>query len=211
MISMLLLAAAAMTPTAVDAERAFARDSQRIGQWSAFRRYADPDAVMFTPQAVWAHEFLKDRKDPPRSLRWSPSESFVSCDGRTAVNSGPWASANGKSNGYFTTVWQRDKGRWLWVYDGGDDLAAPRARRTQPRVRRASCRGTPKAPPMFAMPPAVKRVRTGPPADAGRGLSADRTLAWVWRVEGKGARQFRTFLWNGSHYEQVLYNQTSGT
>ena len=61
MIFALLLASAAF-PTAVDAERAFARDSQRIGQWTAFRQYADRDAVMFTPQAVWAQNFLKDRK-----------------------------------------------------------------------------------------------------------------------------------------------------
>jgi hypothetical protein len=205
-----LLVAAASVPTAVDAERAFARDARRIGQWAAFRRYADPDAVMFTPQAIWAHEFLKGRKNPPRSVRWWPNESYVSCDGRTAVNSGPSVGADRKSHGYFTTVWQRDKSRWTWVYDAGDDLEKPRVRRSQPVVRRASCRGAPKAAPMFAMPPAIKRPRSGPPADTGRGLSADRTLAWVWRVEGKGARQFRAFLWNGSHYEQVLYNQTSG-
>ena len=59
----LLLAAAAATPaiaqgsparSAVEAERAFARDAQRLGQWTAFRKYADLDAVMFNPQAVWA-------------------------------------------------------------------------------------------------------------------------------------------------------------
>ena len=51
----LLIAAASLT--AVDAERAFARDARRIGQWTAFRKYADDTAVMFTPQAIWAHEF----------------------------------------------------------------------------------------------------------------------------------------------------------
>ena len=48
---------------------------------------------MFTPQAVWAHEFLAGRKDPPQSMRWWPAESYVSCDGRTAINTGPWATA----------------------------------------------------------------------------------------------------------------------
>jgi hypothetical protein len=28
-------------------------------------------------------------------------------------------------------------------------------------------------------------------------------------VEPKGARQFRAYLWNGTHYEQVVYNQTA--
>ena len=58
MIVALLLAAAAAPAakappmTAIDAELAFARDARRIGQWSAFRKWADNDAVMFTPQAV---------------------------------------------------------------------------------------------------------------------------------------------------------------
>jgi hypothetical protein len=205
----LFLAAAAL-PSAIDAERAFARDAQRLGQWTAFRRYAHPDAVMFNPQAVWAHEFLRGRKDPKQSVGWAPAESFVSCDGRTAVNTGPWTRNSGRSHGYFTTVWQRERGRWQWVYDAGDELKAPRRSRATPLVRRASCRGKPVGgPSLIAMPPA-KRPRSGPPADAGRGLSADRTLAWAWRVEPKGALQFRTFLWNGLRYEQVLYNQTQG-
>ena len=84
MIAALLLAAS--VPSAIDAEYAFARDAQRIGQWTAFRKYADRDAVMFTPQAVWARDFLQDRKDPPKAVSWRPTDSFVSCDGRTAAD-----------------------------------------------------------------------------------------------------------------------------
>jgi hypothetical protein len=43
MIAALLLAAS--VPTAVDAEQAFNRDAQRIGQWTAFRKWADKDAT----------------------------------------------------------------------------------------------------------------------------------------------------------------------
>ena len=64
MITAFLLAAAPIA-TAVDAEIAFARDAKRIGQWTAFRKWADRDAVMFTPKAVWAQTFLKTVKDPP--------------------------------------------------------------------------------------------------------------------------------------------------
>ena len=77
------------------------RDAQRIGQWTAFRKYADRDAVMFTPQAVWARDFLKDRKDPPKAISWRPAHSFVSCDGRTAVNTGPWFSAGRQARRLF--------------------------------------------------------------------------------------------------------------
>jgi hypothetical protein len=73
-----LIAAASIT--AVDAERALTHDAQRIGQWTAFRKYADETAVMFNPQAVWAHQFLASLKNPPQALIRGPLESWVSCD-----------------------------------------------------------------------------------------------------------------------------------
>ena len=50
MIAALLFTAS--VPTAVDAEFAFARDAHRNGQWTAFRKWADKDAVVFNPQAT---------------------------------------------------------------------------------------------------------------------------------------------------------------
>ena len=97
MIAALLFTAS--VPTAVDAEFAFARDAHRNGQWTAFRKWADKDAVVFNPQAIWARDFLKDKKDPPKSISWRPGHSFVSCDGRTAVNTGPWFTAAGRPGG----------------------------------------------------------------------------------------------------------------
>ena len=47
-LALLLAAAAPIAPTsALDVERAFAADAQRLGQWTAFRKYAAPDALMF--------------------------------------------------------------------------------------------------------------------------------------------------------------------
>jgi hypothetical protein len=137
MIDLLLAASLA---TAIDAEHAFAGDAQRIGQWTAFRKYADESAVMFTPQAVWAHEFLGPLKDPPKAISWGPSDSWVSCDGRTSINRGPWNSASGKSHGYFTTVWVRGGKGWKWTYDGGDSLAEPMAMPKKLRALPASRR-----------------------------------------------------------------------
>jgi hypothetical protein len=204
MIAALLLAAAA--PTAVDTESAFARDAQRIGQWAAFRKYADHDAVMFTPQAVWARDFLKDRKEPPKSVRWWPAHSWVSCDSRTAVNTGPFINADGKSHGYFTTVWQRANGKWTWAYDGGDGLNGPLPKQTKPQVHRASCSGKAPGAPIIPPPPLTPKQARTTPEDNGRGESADKTLGWDWKVEKNGARRFRVFAWNGQRYAQVLYN-----
>ncbi|MEP7129913.1 MAG: hypothetical protein ABI770_02165 [Sphingomicrobium sp.] len=204
MIIALLLAASA--PTAIDAEYAFARDAQRIGQWTAFRKYADRDAVMFTPQAVWARDFLKDRKDPPKAIGWRPSDSFSSCDGRTTVNTGPWFNLGGEPGGYFTTVWQRSTRKWRWVYDGGGPLqaAAPSAA-TRPRIHRAACSKAPGAP-IIPPPPLTAKQARSTPDDNGRGQSADKTLGWDWRVDKKGARKLRVYMWNGTRYAQVIYN-----
>ena len=202
MIAALLLAAAA--PSAIDAERAFAADAQKIGQWAAFRKYAEPSAVMFDPQAVWAQEFLQGRKDPPRAIQWWPARSFVSCDGGLAVNTGPWR--NGNRNGYFTTVWVRQKdGGWKWTYDGGDGLKTPLARPAKPAVTRASCLGLRRLRSVYAsQTPTTARIAGKPPADAGQGRSADGTLSWSWTVARDGDRHFEAKLWNGRRYRTVL-------
>lgn len=205
MIAAFLLAAAA-TPTAVDAEQAFARDAQRIGQWTAFRKWAGKDAVMFTPQAAWARDFLKDRPDPPKSIRWRPAHSFVSCDGGIAVNTGPWFRADGAPGGYFTTVWQRANGEWRWVYDGGGALAGRPAPPRPARIHRASCATRAPGAPIPAPPPLTPKQALKTPVDNGRGESADRTLGWEWKVDKTGDRKLRVFLWNGARYAQVLYN-----
>jgi hypothetical protein len=199
----LLLAAASMT--AVDAERAFAADAKRIGQWTAFRKYADETAVMFTPQAVWAREFLAPLKDPPKAISWGPSDSWVSCDGRTAINRGPWTSASGKAHGYFTTVWFREGKAWKWSYDGGDTLPAPMALPKKPRVQRAVCSGMAKIPQEYReeVKPTA-RIAGKPPADAGQGRSADGTLIYEWKVAKDGERHFEAKLWNGNDYRTIL-------
>ena len=199
----LLIAAASLT--AVDAERAFARDARRVGQWTAFRKYADETAVMFTPQAVWAHEFLAGKKDPPKSIVWGPSHSWTSCDGRTAITRGPWASAMGKWSGYFTTVWVREQAGWQWTYDAGDTLTAPKALPKKVRVQRASCAGREKIPGEYReeVKPTA-RIAGKPPADAGQGRSADGTLIYGWKVAASGERHFQAKLWNGRDYRTVL-------
>lgn len=201
-----LFVAAATAPTAVDAERAFARDAQSEGQWTAFRKWADKDAVMFTPQAAWARDFLKDRKDPPASVRWWPTRSFVSCDGRTAVNTGPWLAAQGSLGGYFTTVWQHDRDKWRWVYDGGGPLHGPAPAMKPPTVRRAACVSRAPGAPIQPPPPLTPAQSMKSPVDNGRGQSADRTLGWDWKVDKRGGRTFRVYLWTGRKYAEVLHN-----
>ncbi|HJP69306.1 MAG TPA: hypothetical protein VJ846_10420 [Sphingomicrobium sp.] len=201
MIAAFVLAVARIS-SATDAEIAFVRDTRKIGQWSAFRKWADRDAVMFAPHAVWARSFLKRLKDPPRSISWRPAQSFVSCDGRTAVNTGPWFTQDSALGGYFTMIWQRTPTGWRWVYEGG--IPTPAEKANGPKVKRASCDGEASGPPI-APPPMLGRHRTiAGPQDAGRGLSADKTLGWDWKVSARGARTLRVFLWTGGRYAKVI-------
>ena len=204
MIAAFLLAAS--VPTAIDAERAFAREAQTIGMWTAFRKYADRDAVMFTPQAVWVQTFLKDRKDPPKSISWRPAHSFVSCDGRTAVNTGPWFGHDGKPGGYFTTVWQRTGRQWRWAYDGGGPLGGSLSDRLRPQTHLASCARRAPGAPIIPPPLLTPRQARTTPEDSGRGQSADKTLGWDWKVDKHGGRKFRVYQWSGWGYAQVLFN-----
>ena len=182
--------------SAVEAERAFNRMAQTQGQWAAFRAHATDDAVMFLPQPSNAQAFLKDRKDPVIAVQWWPAESYVACDGTTAVNTGPWVRPGG--SGYFTTVWHRQgDGGWKWSYDAGDALAKPRALPDQPKVRRAAYSGKPVPPP----PPSGERT--------GGGASPDGTLIWRWDVEANGARRFVASLWTGRRYVPVVEDRVA--
>ena len=210
MLILVLAAMGAATPTAVDAERALSRDAQSNGQWTALKAYADPDAVLLTPQAEWADEFLKGKKDPPASRRWSPNASFVSCDGNIAVNTGPWTSADGRQSGYFTTLWQREKGQWRWLSHSEESLNKPVTARRSPILRKASCKGRAPGAPLMSPPSKRTGPRGATPDDFGRGESADRTLGWDWRVGQKDSRHLRIFLWTGRRYTVALNQKNIG-
>jgi hypothetical protein len=200
-VALLLASAAPVTP--VEAERAFAADAQSLGQWSAFRKWADPTAVMWTPQATWAHEFLKNRKDPATAVRWWPSHSWQACDGRTAVNVGPWQLPN--AHGRFITLWMRQpSGAWRWSADG--QLTAP-ARHAVPRkpvVRRAACGNKALRARMVSADYARPLNRTAAPGDSGYARSADGTLLFSWTVAADGVRRHRVQLWTGRRFALVL-------
>jgi hypothetical protein len=207
MLALLVAAAAVPAPAtgALDAEYAFIRAAEQQGQWTAFRRFAHPDAVMFTPETVWAQQWLKGRADPPRTIEWRPAISFVSCDGRTAVNQGPWLSASGKASGTFTTVWRADGRTWRWVYDGGKAAVGPVSWPAKAEVKQAACARKLPGPPVASPPPAVRHRNGSPPDDFGRGVSADKTLGWDWKLSEPGkVRHFRVFLWNGRSYDLAI-------
>ena len=199
---LIALALAAAGPvTAIDAERAFAADAQKIGQWTAFRAWSTADAQMFTPQPVNAHSFIKGRKNPSEAVKWAPAASFVSCDGALAVNTGPWTRNGGNSVGYFTTVWKRQPdATWKWTYDSGDELTVARQLPWQPLVRAASCRNAKR----LAKGANIRPTGDRPSMARGYDRSVDGTLFYSWSMTRGGAREFSAYLWNGDRYERVV-------
>jgi hypothetical protein len=191
-----LLLAATVPQTALDAERAFARDARTLGQWTAFRKWAASDATMFAPQPIKAQAWLKDRKDPAKAIAWWPTASYVSCDGSLAVNTGGWKQPDG-SVGYFTTVWAKQiGGGWKWIVDSGDQSTIAQSARAIPKIRSASCQG--KA---LEVEPALSVDDAGSMA---LGQSHDRTLWWRWEAGPNGGRLFSAYLWNGKSFDPVI-------
>lgn len=191
MIAAAILIAAAAPQSAIDAELTFAADAQSKGQWAAFRAHAATDGVMFVPEPVKAQQWLQGRKEPPVSVMWWPAQSWTSCDGTIAVNTGPWLRDGGRSAGYFTTVWQKQPdGRWQWLLDHGDSLDRPRSASDSPETRRASCRDLPAS--------------AGAPAGDGGGASADNSLRWRWNVHENGARIVWAEIWDGQAYRMIV-------
>ncbi|MEQ1497257.1 MAG: hypothetical protein ABL914_01235 [Novosphingobium sp.] len=177
-------------PSAViAAEIGFARLAQEKGQWTAFRTTATKDAVMFTPQPVYAQLFLKGKADPAKAVAWQPHQVWSSCDGTMAITRGAWQAPDGTS-GYFTTVWQRQKdGKYKWTLDQGDPLPMPLDAPEMIVAKVADC------------PAGYRADRASKPRDfkgklpaldpahlAGR--SHDGTLGWDVTVAPTGARRF---------------------
>lgn len=162
--------------TVLDAERAFAADARTLGQWTAFRKWAAPDATMFVPQPVNAQAWLKDRKDPPRAIDWWPTAAWMSCDGTLAADTGGWRQPDG-SVGYFSTVWQRQAdGGWKWVLDHGDVLAKPRTRPIFTHVGKAVCQRP------FHRSGLIVYDADSPAPVTGTISSRDATLSITWSV-----------------------------
>jgi ketosteroid isomerase-like protein len=108
-------------PTAViAAERAFATRASDVGWVLAFKEYAAPDAVNFTPEPGNAHAWLNKQKDDgDKALAWWPAFAGASAAGDLGFTTGP-ARYAGKPVGNYFTVWKKQPdGRWLWIFDAG--------------------------------------------------------------------------------------------
>jgi hypothetical protein len=197
---------------AIAAELAFARLAQEKGQWTAFKATAAPDAVMAEPQLVFAQTWLNNRPNPPVAVVWQPHEVWSSCDGSVMVTTGAWQRAG--AQGWYTTVWQRQKkGDYKWVFDHGDRAEQPLAPPEMIAAHVAECPARrPRAP---GPPPTAK----GKPAKAvpvpldplrREGRSDDGTLTWLVTIDATGARRFTARISNAGATEEIRNVRVAG-
>ena len=188
-------------PSAViAAELAFARLAQEKGQWTAFLETSTGNAVMFVPQPVNAHEWLRRQTNPPEAVRWQPHQVWSSCDGTLAVTKGAWQRPDG-SVGYFTTVWERQrKGEYKWVMDQGDTLTEPLAAPDLIGATAATCGSQPTPP---------TTVLAGPADKLNSGASRDGTLRWHVVTRPDGSRVVGASYWDGTSWQEAIDEQVA--
>ncbi len=188
---------AAQPSTIVAVEIAFARAAREQGQWTAFKQFAAPGALLHGANGPFPIEpWLATQTDPPQAVQWEPRAVVISCDGALAVSQGRYRDPEGKV-GNFVTVWERQSsGEYRYVFDaGGDDVPQPPPRKPVEGEGGivvtamdsvlgmvASCpRGGSEIPP----PPAIP---VGEDGKTDARLSRDGTLRWRWEHRADGTR-----------------------
>jgi hypothetical protein len=183
----------------IAAELAFARLAQEKGQWTAFAETSTDEAVMFVPQPVNAHEWLRGRANPAQAVRWQPHQVWSSCDGTLAVTKGAWQRADG-TVGYFTTVWERQRdGEYKWVMDQGDGLEQALAAPEFVGAVAADCATRPVAEAIAAVGSAELR----------QGQSKDGTLRWAVVTSSDGSRRVSARYWDGAAWQDAIREEVA--
>jgi hypothetical protein len=97
----------------VDAEQSFNKLVERKGIKEAFLSVADPEGVVFKPEAVKIIDFYNSIDKQPGTLTWKPKFGRISANGDLAFTAGPYVYQNGKTEddkvfGDYVSVWRAD-------------------------------------------------------------------------------------------------------
>ncbi|MFL0354881.1 hypothetical protein ACI5KX_00260 [Erythrobacter sp. GH1-10] len=209
----------AQPSTIVATESAFARAAREQGQWTAFREFAAPGALIHGRNGtIVAEPWLAQQSDPESPVQWGPRTVVMSCDGATAVSVGRFQTPEGIV-GNFVTVWERQSDRdYKWVYDvGGPDVPQPPPRKqfedgdivvTAIDAVQGLVATCPRAGETVPPPPALSLASDNPGAAK---LSRDGTLRWRWEHLTDG-RKFVSadYFFNGRWVTAVEETLASG-
>lgn len=154
-----------------EAERAFAHLGETEGIGPAFRRFAAPDAILFSPAPAPAHL----EGNPPGKLRWWPTYAGIAVSGDLGFTTGPFVfEGKSRRHGHFFTIWRKQPdGSWRWLLDHGIGTAeAPAQGPETPLVR------CPEGRPIRISSRAAAEVAAAEAAFARR-LAADAPRAYA--------------------------------
>lgn len=103
----------AQVSTVIDAEHAFKKLVERKGIKEAFLSVADPEGIVFKPEAIKITDFYNSIDKQPGILSWEPKFARISANGDLAFTAGPYFYQNGKSEddrvyGDYVSIWRTD-------------------------------------------------------------------------------------------------------
>ena len=133
----------------VSAEEAFNKLVERKGIKDGFLSVADPEGLVFKPNAVKITDFYNNIDKQAGKLSWQPKFGRISANGDLAFTAGPYIYNNGKSDddkvyGDYVSIWRADvEGKLKLLIDLGiqhpepeqeevTDFKEPTANRTAP-------------------------------------------------------------------------------
>ena len=97
----------------IDAENNFNRLIERKGIKGGFLAVADPEGIVFKPNAVKITDFYSNIDKQPGTLVWHPNFARTSVNGDLAFTAGSYIYQNGRSDtdkvyGDYVSIWRRD-------------------------------------------------------------------------------------------------------
>lgn len=98
----------------ISAEHNFQKLVERKGIKDAFLDVADPEGIVFRPQAVKITDFYNSIDKQPGTLTWQPKFARISANGDLAFTAGPYIYQNGNSDddkvfGDYVSLWHADQ------------------------------------------------------------------------------------------------------
>jgi ketosteroid isomerase-like protein len=111
--------------TVVSAEENFNKLVERKGIKDGFLAVADPEGIVFKPNAVKINDFYNGIDKQPGKLSWQPKFARISANGDLGFTAGPYVYQNGKTDddkvyGDYVSIWRLDAdGKFKLLVDLG--------------------------------------------------------------------------------------------
>jgi hypothetical protein len=175
------------------AEGTLARLARDRGANAALAMTAEDGAEFIAPVRTPARTWLKSRDAAAWFADRQTATIWASCDGTAGVSAGLWR------NGWFATVWKRQKKldfKWLLADAAPLAVMPPAPDWITGKVADCPVRGSPIAGPPAPDAPAG--------ADSRDGRSDDGSLVWRSTVRPDGSRALQVWVWRDGAMQAVI-------